>query len=715
MKLFFLVIFAFSILVNSALAEKEFGNSFSKPAEIEADSMGYDKVKSLVTASGNVEVVQGGRILLADKVTYDQQNNLVEAEGNIKLTEPTGNVFYANKISLKDDLKKGVIDHFRAKFTDDSRMSADVAKRVDETILVMEKAAYSPCPLCEEDPTKAPLWQVRANKATIDDEKQRVTYNHAFFDVRGVPVLYTPYLSHPTPDAKRKSGFLIPKYSTDKIFGTTVKVPYYYNIAPNKDLTLSPTFTSNEGNILSGEYRHLLPNGKYTLEASITNPDRVDVAGNTIDGDEVRGHIEGAGDFVINEIWGWGFDGKRSTDDTYLRRYNFGDEDVLTSKVFATAIDGRNFMNVEAITFQGLKANDDPGATPFIMPSVNAHWESNAGYKGSRWKVDGNVLALRRDEGVSSNRLSLKGGWHIPYITKTGQVFEFNTSLRGDGYFVDDVPEDATNANSRKLDGFASRFIPQAELKWSLPMVRKKMFLEPTAKFIISPYGGNSNKIHNEDSQDIEFSDENLFDANHFTGFDRVESGPRVNYGLRGGIYDAYKGDINFLVGQNYRTREDSNFSSSSGLDSNFSDYVGRIAYESENNLSLAYKFRVDQESFSFNRNAVTVGLDLSPVKLNVDYLSVDDNFDITTNNVDGNRELVLANAAIDITEKWELSGGGHRNLESGEWVSTKANVIYKGDCVDVRLAWFKEFTRDRDIRPNTTLSLQISLKNLGY
>jgi LPS-assembly protein len=691
--------------------------STKQPAAIEADSLHYDEKTSIVTASGHVEVSQANMMLTADKITYNQKTNTVEAVGNISLIEPEGNVFFAENMTLKDDLKQGVINNLSARFIDQSVMSAKRAERVNENVTILEKVVYSPCLVCEGE--KYPLWQVKANKATINEETQTVTYNHAFFEVKGVPVLYTPYLSHPTPGADRKSGFLIPKYTTDKIFGTTVSTPYYYNIAPNKDLTITPIITTNEGPILAAEYRHLVESGSYNLKGSITDPDKVNAEGNIIPGREIRGHIEGKGDFTINDVWDWGFFGKRASDDTYLRRYHFGEEDVLTSSAFTTAIQDRNFAKIETITFQGLRATDDPGKTPLILPNATAHYESAAGFNGSRWIADANVLSLTRDEGVSSNRLSVKSGWKLPYVTKSGQVLEFNTSLRGDGYAVNDVvtnPLDTTTAQN----GLTARVIPQAELKWSLPLANeiksKQVFLEPTAQLIVSPYGGNPNKIPNEDSQDVEFSDENLFDSNHFSGYDLVESGPRINYGLRGSIYDAANGDIGFIFGQSYRTKENNDFSPSSGLDKMFSDYVGRVGYDFQDKFNIAYRFRLDNEDYAINRNSISAGLNLKPVKFDIDYLAVNDDFN-TVNDVlsSESRKSVLANASFDITDQWNISASGNKNIESGEWISSKALLLYKADCIELGLAWLKEFTRDRDIRPNTTLSLQISLKNLGY
>jgi LPS-assembly protein len=720
------IFFIAAVQINASAEEKtesisqKLKETSKKPANIEADSMHYDKEARIVTAEGSVEITQGEIILLSDKVTYNQNTNMVTAIGNVSLVEPGGNVFFADNMELKDDLKKGVINNFRVKFVDESRMSAKRAERINENLTVMNEVQYTPCKTCQEFPAQKPLWQVRAKKATIDEEKQRVKYNHAFFDIKGIPFLYTPYLSHPTPDAKRKSGFLIPKYSTDKIFGTTVRTPYYYNISPDKDLTLTPIITSKEGGILYGDYRQLMQSGEYNIKASITNPDKVDINGNQISGNDVRGHVEGSGNFKISEQWNWGFTGKRSTDDTYLEKYDFGEEDVLTSRVYATAIDDRNFLHNEAISFQGLRTNDDPGKTPLILPSVTGHYEEKTGFYDSTWTADANILALTRDEGVSSNRVSVQGGWNVPHVTDSGHVLELKTSLRGDSYFVDDVPQDPTNPNSRNLDGLASRVVPEAKLIWKLPMVNtirnRQVFLEPTANFIASPYGGNPDKIPNEDAQDIEFSDENLFDSNHFTGYDRIESGPRVNYGLRGRVSDTQHGEVSFLMGQSYHAKENNNFSTRTGLDGNLSDFVGRVGYQKNEKFNIAYRVRLDDETFALNRNAVTAGVNLEPVRFDFDYLSVDESFDSSTTSLASeNRELVLASTSIDLNKQWNVSGSGHRDLEDGEWVASQANLLYKGNCVDVSFSWLEEFTRDRDIRPNTTLSLQISLKNLGY
>jgi LPS-assembly protein len=690
------------------------------PALIKAENLDYDSEKKIATATGNVEITQGNRTLLADKLTYDKENSIVTASGHVALLEPTGTVIFAETMTLNNQLKRGVIKNFATRLKDKSLIAAREGEKISENKIVLRHLAYSPCSVCKEHPDKAPLWQIRAKEATIDSDKQRVSYKNAFLDLEGIPIIYTPYFSHPTPDADRKSGFLTPKYSSDHVFGAVVKTPYYYNIAPDKDATITPIFTTNEGIIMAGEYRKMLINGKYELKGSITDPQKVDPNGNNIAGNEVRGHFEGTGEFNASEYWTWGFDGKAASDDTYLKRYHFGDENVLTSKLYASRIENNDHILVNNLAFQGLQATDDQKTIPVVLPYVESHNERRVGEYGTNAFIDTNILALTREQGVSSKRVSLKGGVLQPYVTKSGSVFEAGASIRGDGYVVDNVID--SSGSSQTLNGTEGRAVPQASLKWSLPLLKsghnRQYTLEPITKFIVSPYGGNPGKIPNEDSQDIEFSDTNLFDNNHFTGYDIIESGPRVNYGLRAGASDYQIGDFNMLFGQSYKTKTDANFNPKSGLAENFSDYVGKVSYNKNGIFDVAYKFRFDKDNFDIRNNTVSSTLNDGWAHFSADYVRINETPFISASpgaaNTSDNREVIIAGTKLDLNEQWQFNANGNRDLVLGQWVSTKSGFVYKGDCVNFSLEWVREYTRDRDIVPSSTISFQFSLKNMG-
>lgn len=684
----------------------------NSPVYIEANDMHYDQNRELVVASGKVEVTQGPRILRSDLLLFDEKNNVVRAKGNVSILEPDGTVYFAKSVDLRDDLKAGVVRHFRARLSDGSLFAANQARKINETKTTLDKAVYSPCKVCKE-PGHDPLWQIKADKVTIDDEAQRITYRNAFFELYGVPVLYTPYLSHASPDADRESGILTPTYSVSTALGGIVEVPYYVNIAPNLDATITPMITTREGTVMAGEFRHLTTAGAYELQGSITYPRKRDaVTGAQLDGNEVRGHIEGEGKFRISDHWQWGFKGKHTTDDTYLRRYGFGNEDTLTSRVYAEGIRGRNYASMEGLAFQGLNIDDDPATTPLVLPLMESSYESAPDYLGGRVFASGNIMALHRSLGPESRRLSGTIGWRKPIISHSGHVWELSTHLRGDGYSVNNA-ELIENGLPVQEDKTVGRFIPEASLSWRYPLVRPlesggMVTLEPVVQFIASPNGNNPDEIPNEDSQVLEFGASNLFRLNRFTGLDRVEEGMRVNYGVRGSAYLDGDRHIELLFGQNYRLHNSSNYTLGTALDDNFSDYVGmaRLHY---NVADIAYRFRLEQDDFTPRRNEVNAGLNLYPVSFSADYISL--NNDPTL----ADRQELFAAASLALTEQWSLMAHGHRDLSTdGGMVSAGGGLQFQNECLTLLTLLHRDFTRDRDIEPATLFTVQVSLKNLN-
>ena len=178
------------------------------PALIEAEEMTYDRDRGLVTATGDVEIVQGDRILRADTVTYNIGEDRITARGNVTMVEPTGEVIFAEYAELTDAMKEGFIEGFRMLLQDESRLAANVGQRTGGVETELQKAAFSPCRLCPDHPDRPPLWQVRAARVIHNTETHDITYRDATFELFGVPVFYTPYLRHADPTVNRRTGFL---------------------------------------------------------------------------------------------------------------------------------------------------------------------------------------------------------------------------------------------------------------------------------------------------------------------------------------------------------------------------------------------------------------------------------------------------------------------------------------------------------------------------
>ena len=674
---------------------------------IEAANLDYDYDNNLVIAEGKVEILKGENVIFADKITYDQTSGTVTATGNVAAVGSDNLAVFSDSFVLSDDLREGVINYFRARLSDGSLMAAAQARRIDGNRIELDKAVYSPCPICRDEISKGndPQWQLKAESIVMDEEKQEIVYRDAYLEVYGMPILYTPYFRHPTPDADRKSGFLPPSYATDANLGLTFAAPYYFNIDEDKDLLLTPTITSDEGVLLTGDYRHSTVYGDYEIEASLTRPRELSELFKSQEGEEEwRGHFNGEGRFDLSETWDIGFDAELASDDTYLRRYNFSNSDLLTSRIYGERISGRNYSSVQLVGFQGLLENDDTDTIPIALPYIRNHFETETDlFKNAKIWNNLSGFAIERNIGSENRRLSLETGITIPYITRDGQILEAQASLRTDYY----------NQSGDALDTNETRFIPEFSLGWSMPMAANygssQFMFQPEVKLIISPDKDYNDGIVNEDSQDVEFSDLNIFNNNRFRGLDLVESGPRVHYGVRGGYFTP-DFDVNYTAGQSYSINEPRGLPVNSGLNDNLSDIVGRVSISAYKDYDLSYRFRLDKDELKVRRHEFDANADLDPVKLNINYLFLDYDF----LNPDDNREEISGEIDLQVADDWSLLAGGRRNLASNENIDASFGIRYEGDCTTITGFVRREFISDRDFEAGTSYGVQVGLKNLG-
>ncbi len=691
-----------------------FGTPFTPkaPVLLEAARMEYDQEKDVVTAIGDVVVTQGETVVMAERLSYDQKQNQVRASGNVSMLAPSGDVYFADSLVLQDDLKAGVIHQFKARLVDDSLFVAARAERFDENVTVLDKAAYTPCK-CEADGApKKPTWRIRADRATIDQQEQEVRYKNATFDAFGVPILYTPYFSHPTPDADNKSGLLMPVFIHSGELGAVYRQPVYYSIAADRDMTFTPMLTGHAGPVLGMEYRQLFDAGSLGLNGSGTMaPDR-DGLGNRVPGREFRGHVDARGAFTIDEHYDWGFDVRRSTDETYLRLYDFSNETLLTSKVYAQGfnfIEGydRTYGSVNALSFQGLTDQDDEEIIPVVAPLVDLTWQSNPGWHNSRLRLDANAMSLFRQTGSESRRLSTIARWKLPYITPDGQVIELNAQLRNDIY---DVSNQELSDGSR-FDGVTGRSVPEVSMLWRYPFITRidpgtSVMFEPIVEFAASPGGGNPEKIPNEDSLVPEFTDTNLFAHDRYAGLDRIENGPRTSYGLRGQVQMDYAKYLDWLFGQHYRFNNEADFPFANDLHSHFSDYVGKVGL-SYDPFMIAYRFRLNRDTLAANRSEVDTSFNFYPVSLLASYLSLKNDPVLAT------KEVITGSGSLHLTRQWSWMLSGSHDLERKQTDAIYTGLTFKNECVNVITMVGRDYTNLLDVEPSTTVWFRVSLRNL--
>ena len=711
---FLSILTALAILTSASMSVSA-QSSGEVPADILllSDDVIYDGNGEIVTAKGNVEVSYNDYVLMADRLIYDRKAGRLKAIGNVTLLENTGNVVFADQVDLNETLTQGFVRKIVAQLSDKSRLAAAAAYRKSENVTELHKAVYSPCKICK-DGSRPPVWQLKAFNVTRDMNSQQIKYEDAFLEFYGIPVLYTPYFAHPDPSVERKSGFLAPKFSSSSDLGTVVETPYYFVIDETQDLTLTPGVTSKEGPILSSLYRSRYDSGDLRFEGSITYPNERNDFGDRIGGHEVRGHVFGSGAFRLNDNWNWGFQVERASDDTYLNRYDISDADELTSKLYAEGFDDLSSASIEAYAFQGLRATDDDDTIPFITPSINYHLVSDPGVAGGRFFVDANTLVVSRTEGTDTRRLSLTGGWHLPFIGRDGGVYDLSASLRGDVYHIDNVPNPALPGG--KTDGdFEYRLLPLIAFEYTYPLVKEsgsvRQVLEPKVSLVYAGEANENNAIPNEDGGSFEFDDTNIFSTTRFPGLDQWEDGARASLGVKWAAYGQSGGHTSVSLGQIFRLEDEGTFSPASGLDGKRSDYVGRIEISPGPYLDFIHRFRIDKNDFNFNRNEVSLSTGPSWLRFNGGYIRLEK--DANTLSPVTREEARLA-GYYKMAEFWSLRAYGRRDLELGQAVDFGGGLFYQDECLYVGLTFKRSFTRDRDVKPTDRVGIQIKLLNLG-
>ncbi len=685
------------------------------PVLLTADEVSYDQRLGMVTATGNVELSQGDRVLLAETITYNERTDTVTAQGNVVIIEPSGEVFFADYVKLQDELKNGVVEGVRMLFSDDTRLAARGARRTGGNRTVLSKAVFSPCKLCPEEPDRPPLWQIKAVRIVHNQAERRVDYYDAWLEFLGLPVFYTPFFSHPDPSVKRKTGFLAPSYGSSSLLGLKLDTPFYFNIAPDKDATVTPLFTTRESVSLGVEYRQRLRMGRFRFDGTVTRPKGRDIRGDRLPGRETRGHLFGKGRFDIDQTWRWGFDVERASDDTYLRRYDISRADTLTSDLFTEGFRGRNYAAVKTYVFQGLREDDAPGEIPLLWPLAELSFVSEPQWLGGRFNADVNLLQLTRTEGTDSRRLSVSSGWRLPYTSPLGDVYTLSLSVRGDVYMVSDLERGAASGGET-FDGFVSRFHPRAALDWRYPFIRRQgsthQIIEPVVSLVISPYGGNPSEIPNEDSISFEFDDTNLFSHDRFPGLDRVEGGPRLNLGIKAGIYGSGGASGTILFGQTFRGKADDTFTGNTGLERARSDYVGRITVSLSPYFDVLHRFRLNRSNLGFLRNEIDVALGPESSRLNVGFVSL--SRELSAAEAEPLKEL-RASGRLRLSSTWSARASWRRDLaKNGGNISAAFGVLYEDECLRFTADLRRDFTSDRELRPSTSLNIRISLKHLG-
>ncbi len=578
---------------------------------VDARELVYDNRNNSVSAVGNVQILYQGRTIEADRVTYDRAGKRVIATGNARITEANGTVITGDRFNLTDDFRDGFIDSLRVVNPDRTRFTAPRGERSDGEVFVFENGTYTACEPCKDQPERPPLWQVRSARIIHKKSEQTIYYEQSRLEFLGIPLAYIPYMSGPDSTVKRRSGFLSPTFINTTALGFGVGLPYFFNLAPNYDLTVTPTYLSRQGFLGQAEWRHRFVNGSYSIRAAgifQKEPDAFLPSPFGAGDDKFRGSVETTGKLFINPRWSFGWDIAASTDRFFYRNYRIRSESIssttlLQESISSVYLNGQSptaWFDVRGYYFQTLSSTDWQKQQPLVTPVADYNKRVHQpSFLGGELAFNVNLTHLTREaaafrqlpvqsatlintpsyslydgcavyqkdsclvRGIAGTvaRATAEVSWRRNFIDPLGQVWTPYAALRADVFSINPSTTGFANANVASIvdtsDEVFGRAMPAIGLMYRYPLVARTGWgthiIEPVAQVVARPNETNSLRVANEDAQSLVFDDNNLFEwSGKFSGYDRVEGGSRANVGA---LYTGRFGKnafANFLIGQSY-------------------------------------------------------------------------------------------------------------------------------------------------------------------
>ncbi len=220
------------------------------PLFVSAKASRYEQEEQIATLAGDVVLRQAGMQIEADEANLRQAENRGELIGNVRMRDQ-GMLVVGDRAELQLDSGEAKVDNAEyVLHKSHTRGSALYAKREESAVIRLKDGTYTSC----EPGSNA--WHLKGNNVTLNPATGFGTATNVTLRVKNIPVFYTPYIYFPIDD-RRQSGFLPPSLSSSSDNGLSLQTPYYFNLAPNYDATLYPTYMTDRGLLMEGEFRYL--------------------------------------------------------------------------------------------------------------------------------------------------------------------------------------------------------------------------------------------------------------------------------------------------------------------------------------------------------------------------------------------------------------------------------------------------------------------------
>jgi LPS-assembly protein len=707
------------------------GNVVAKNQEgkqISSDKIIYNKTSQLLKTFGNSKFTDSkNRTLTADNFEYDLEKKIISAQTKVKFLDNYKNTYYFSKLNADDkfdeiigydlssDLNKEKFQS-KDKFNEfvEPKLSGKVVS-IKDNITIIKDGKFTSCKSTNEK-EGCPFWNLNANLVTHDKENKKITYKNATLDLNNVPILYTPYFSHPDPSVKREAGFLAPSLaSLSSEIGSIIKIPYFYPISQSADFTVSPVYYFKQNPLLLGEYREKYKNGDLTIEGSFTQGykeitsvqtegSRNHLYGNLnlnfedkiLDQSEFNAKIQRINNptyLRVNKI--------NSTNDGFKRNLVKENETKLTNEIYLNSFGKNESLNFKTATYQNIATTKTSDQYEYLLPEIvyskyNLMNNNNLNYTSNFKSINANT---NQNKTTFINNLDYSTA--ESYNTNLGIGYKFLTKINNINYYSDyKTPNENLNSQINPVAGFDTS-LPFAKLS-----KESEQYLIPRILTRYSP-----GKMTNARSNDTTLNTDNLFSINRMNSDELIEKDLSFNIGLdwtlkEKNINKNNPNQAGISIGQVIKFNEDPDMPLKSSLQNKNSDLVTKVNYLSPGNFDVTLKNTLDKDLSHIYYNDLNLKTFIKQGEVNFNFYEKNSHI--------GNERYAKANMTSYLTENTKLSISTDRNLKTDLTNFHKLGIENENECIRYGFYFQKNYSSDKDLKPATSVFFGVTLLPFG-
>ena len=683
----------------------------SKGYIVETKDINFNKNKNFINSESPtiIKDVQNNKIYL-ENFNYQMKQNIFKSVGLIKVIDKSNNTYEFSQIYI-DENKKELIGSDSKTFLNQNGFKTNKENKpriFSNSISLKEKesnfikSTFTTCNYREND--KCPPWELRASKMKHDNIKKTIYYDNAVIRIYNVPIFYFPKLAHPDPTVKRRSGFLIPSYADTKNLGSSVNIPYFWAISPDRDFTLKNQLFVNENPLFIGEYRQAFKNSNLIFDFGYSEGYK-----NTSDtkkpGDKSHFFAKFFKEFSDNENRTSDFEINLQdvSHRKYLKLYRIESDlvnyetNTLENFVNFNHYDDEKdlFVSIRSSIYRNLNESYND-KYEFILPELNLNKNLYSEKLGSG-SFNSNFKIHNYDTNKFENFLINDFEWsfnktffNLPYEGN------FLTSLKNVNYEaknVDKFKKKTTSELMGALGYLASFDLIKSDTNGTNHILKPKFLLK---------YAPNHMKNETEDNS---LYRENIFSLNRVNSSSNFEGGSNLTYGFD---YERKRkeNNIKFSLGQVINEKKlNDKMSDTSSLDKRFSDVVGSFEFDT-NNLKIDYNYSLDQNFKEMNYNEVGAEYSLSNMKFNLNYLE--------ENNISDVKEYLKSSLEIKRGNNGLFTFSNKRNIITNSSEYYNLSYEYINDCLRAGLVYRREFYNDSELEAENSLMFKVTLSPFG-